>query len=430
MSDFLGLLEARESNRTPIRIGLVGAGKMGRAIIHQAMMTRGIKLAAVAEIDITKASLVLKEAGCVKNRLRISEDIVTLSKAVHEEMIALTSNASTLIEIPDVDVIVDATGEVELGAHLGYNAIMNKKNFIMMNAEADATIGPLLSNLARLADVVYTGDLGDEPGTIMNYLYEPFKSLGFEVIAAGKGKNNPLERYANPRTVRREAEARALSPGVLTSFVDGTKTMVEMTILSNATGLMPDVRGMHGPKARVEELSNLFKEKSRGGILQREEVVDYVIGIAPGVFIVVDASDDEVRNNLTYLKAGQKPPYTFYRPYHLPGTETLLTAIWAVNYNRPIIHAKGHFSDTIAIAKRDLKTEEILDGIGGYTCYGLIENREITRKERFLPIGLSKGARVKRTVKKDQPITFDDVEIDEDQFVFRLWRLQEKTVIF
>jgi len=428
MNDFLDILERRESNGTPIRIGLVGAGKMGKAIIHQTMISKGVRLGAVAEIDIAKASSVLKMTGCGENRLKISENPATISKAIEDGMIALTSNASVLIDIPSIDVVIDATGEVEVGSNLGYSAMMNKKNFVMMNAEADATIGPLLSKMARLADVVYTGDLGDEPGTVMNYLYEPFKSLGFRVVAAGKGKNNPLERHANPRTLKEDSEASGLTPIMLTSFVDGTKTMVEMTILSNATGLLPDVRGMHGPKARVEELSNLFKDRKTGGILESEGIVDYVIGIAPGVFIVVDTSDADVRDNLAYLKVREKPPYTFYRPYHLPGTETLLTAIWAANYHRPVIHARGHFSDTITVAKRELEPGEKLDGIGGYTCYGNIEKRDIARRESLLPIGLSKGAEVKRSIRKDQPIAFEDVEIDEGQLVFRLWSLQEKTI--
>lgn len=428
MVSFIQALEGRESNQSLIRVGLVGAGKMGKAIMHQANATKGVKLVAVAEKDRPKAYATLKELGYYGRRLKFSGNPSDLSEAIDEGIMALTTNASTLIEIPNLDVVIDATGEVEVGAQLGYAAIMGKKNFVMMNAEADATIGPILSKLASMAGVVYTGDLGDEPGTIMNYLYEPFVSLGFRVIAAGKGKNNPLNRYATPETVKGDAEARGLNPVILASFVDGTKTMVEMTLLSNATGLIPDIRGMHGPRARVGELNQIFKDKLKGGILTSEGVVDYVIGIAPGVFIIVDIPDEEVRSNLSYLKVGDNPPYVFYRPYHLPGTETLLTAIWAVHYRRPVINARGHFSDAITIAKRDLKAGETLDGIGGYTCYGSIEKRKISRDEGLLPIGLSKGAKVKRSIRKDQPVTFEDVEVREDLLVYHLWKLQEKTL--
>jgi predicted homoserine dehydrogenase-like protein len=426
--DFLTRLEEKESKKNPIKIGLIGTGKMGRAIMHQAMMARGTKLVAVGEIDLPKARSELRKLGFSEARVKISEDSNVLSKAIEEDMIALTANASSLIETSQIDVIIDATGEVELGAKLGHYAMERKKNFVMMNAEADATIGPLLSKIARTIGVVYTGDLGDEPGTIMNYLYEPFKALGFEIVAAGKGKNNPLERYANPTTVSKDAEARGLSPAMLTSFVDGTKTMVEMTILSNATGLLPDTRGMHGPTARVEDLSRILREKRAGGIMERRGIVDYVIGVAPGVFAVVDTPDEEVRGNLEYLKVGHGPPYAFYRPYHLPGTETVLSAIWAVDHQRPIIQAIGHFSDTIAIAKRDLEKDHVLDGIGGYDCFSLIERSDIARQQGILPIGLTKGAKVTKPLKQGYPITFDDVELDEEQTVVRLWRVQQKTL--
>ncbi|MEM2864766.1 MAG: SAF domain-containing protein [Candidatus Bathyarchaeia archaeon] len=428
MVGFIQALEERDSAKAFIRVGLVGAGKMGKAIIHQASATKGVKLVAVAEKELPRAYAALRELGYHGGLVECSDDPAELSKAIDKGVVALTAKASNLVEIPGIDVIIDATGEVEVGAQLGYTAITNRKNFVMMNAEADATIGPILSKLASTAGVVYSGDLGDEPGTIMHYLYEPFASLGFKVIAAGKGKNNPLNRYATPETLKSEAEARGLNPAILVSFVDGTKTMVEMTVLSNATGLTPDVRGMHGPTARVEELGKIFKGKEAGGILDDEGVVDYVIGIAPGVFTVVDIPDEEVRSNLDYLKVGEGPPYAFYRPYHLPGTETLLTAVWAVHYRRSIINAKGHFSDAIAIAKRDLEAGETLDGIGGSTCYGSIEKRTIAREEALLPIGLSKGAKVRRTIRRDQPITFEDVEVKEDSLVFYLWRLQEKTL--
>lgn len=428
MVDFLTRLEEKESKKIPIKIGLIGTGKMGRAIMHQAMMARGTRLVAVAEIDLPKATSQLRKLGFNEARVKVSEDSNVLSRVIEEDRIALTSNASALIETSQIDVIIDATGEVELGARLGHYAMERKKNFVMMNAEADATIGSLLSKMARTSGVVYTGDLGDEPGTIMNYLYEPFKALGFEIVAAGKGKNNPLGRYANPATVSKDAEARGLSPAMLTSFVDGTKTMVEMTILSNATGLLPDIRGMHGPTARVEELGRIFREKRAGGIVERRGVVDYAIGVAPGVFAVVDTPDEEVRENLEYLKVDHGPPYAFYRPYHLPGTETVLTAIWAVEYHRPIIQAIGHFSDTIAIAKRDLEKDHVLDGIGGYDCFSLIERSDTARQQGILPIGLTKGARVTKPLKQGYPITVDDVELDEEQTVVRLWRVQQKTL--
>ena len=418
-------LEEIEAQGYGIGVGLIGAGKMGRTIIHQIRLAKGIRLAAVAEIYVERAVEALRKAGYRDEEIRSVRSLEEAERA--GDGVVVTSDASILMELNSVDVIIDATGAVEVGARMGYEAIMRRKNYVMMNAEADATFGPLLARLAELAGVVYTGDLGDEPGTVMHYLYDPFKSMGFRVVAAGKGKNNPLQRYATPESVSADAEKKKLNPRILASFVDGTKTMVEMTILSNATGLLPDRRGMHGPKASVRELSEIFKGKDRGGILENEGVVDYVIGIAPGVFIVVDTEDEEVKENFKYLRVGEKPPYAFYRPYHLPGNETVLSAVWAVIYETPIIAPIGHFSDAVAFAKKDLSAGEVIDGIGGHTVYGLIERREISRDEGLLPIGLSEGAKLRRSVRRDEPLHLDDVELEEG-LAYRLWRLQEKVI--
>lgn len=418
-------LEEIESQGYEIGVGLIGAGKMGRTIIHQIRLAKGIRLVAVAEIYVERAVEALRKAGFRDKEIRNVENLEEAERAGDE--VIVTPDASILMELDRVDVIIDATGAVEVGAKMGYEAIMRRKNYIMMNAEADATFGPLLARLAELGGVVYTGDMGDEPGTVMHYLYDPFKSMGFRVVAAGKGKNNPLQRYATPETLAATAEKKKLNPRVLTSFVDGTKTMVEMTILSNATGLLPDKRGMHGPRAGVKELAEIFRSKDRGGILENEGIVDYVIGIAPGVFIVVDTEDEEIRENLRYLGVGENPPYAFYRPYHLPGNETVLSAIWAVVYETPIIAPIGHFSDAVAFAKKDLSAGEVIDGIGGHTVYGMIERRSISRDEGLLPIGLSEGAKLKRSVRRDEPLHFDDVELEEG-LAYSLWRLQEKVI--
>ncbi|MDW8084514.1 MAG: SAF domain-containing protein [Candidatus Caldarchaeum sp.] len=403
------------------RIGLVGLGKMGRTIVHHIVRTNR-ELVAVAEINLTRGSDVLGEAG-VKFGIA---DTIEKAKKIHERgEIVLTAEAELLFQMEEVNVIIDATGDIRTGSLVALMGIQSRKNIVMLNAEFDALVGPLVTSLSRSAGIVYTGDLGDEPGTVMHYLYEPLRQIGMDVIVAGKGKNNPLDHRATPETLAQTSAKQNLSPKILTSFVDGTKTMVEMTILSNATGLLPDVRGMHGPVATLSEISQIFRLKNDGGILNSLHVVDYVQGIAPGVFAVATTDDEVILENMKYLKVGEGPYFVFYRPYHLPGSETLLTAVKAVTEKKPIIQASGYFSDTCAVAKRDLQVGEKLDGIGGFTAYGTIEKREISKEQGLLPIGLSKGAVVKRTIRRDQPISFDDVEVEED-LTYDLWRIQQK----
>jgi len=419
-------LSLRENDKVEKRIGLalIGAGKMGRSIIHQTKMVNEVDLLIVSDIHLDKAVKAVESAGYKYEIVTNSEEAI---RSIDKGVVAISTDASLIKDIQQCDVVIDATGNIEFGAYAGYTFITSKKNLVMMNAEADATYGVILSKFAELAGVVYTGDIGDEPGTIMYHLYNPLKTIGFKIIVAGKGKNNPLLRYATPEIVAEEAKRKKLNPRVLCSFVDGTKTMIEMNILSNATGLKTDKPGMHGPHSDVAGLKNIFKIKEKGGILNSEGVVDYVIGIAPGVFVVADIEDEEIRENLKYLKIGDEPPYVFYHPFHLPGNATLFTAIWVAIYKTPIICPIGHYTDTVAFAKKDLEPGEIIDGIGGYSVYGMIVNREEAAEKNLLPIGLSEGAIVKKRIEKDRPISFEDVEIREG-FAYRLWSVQEKVI--
>lgn len=409
--------------KSPISIGLVGLGKMGVAIVHQIKLSRYFELKAVAEIRLNAAIEILRNAGYEPKIVNDSDDIVKIEKP---NSVAVTTNFELLPYAENIDVLIDSTGVIEVGAKLGYLAAINRKNIVMMNAEADALLGPILNHFAMLSGTIYTGDIGDEPGAIMHYLYKPFHRIGMNIIVAGKGKNNPLVRHANPDTLKNDAVKKKLNPRVLTSFVDGTKTMIEMAILSNATGLLPDIRGMHGPiVSNVKELVKIFKRKEDGGVLEKEGVVEYVIGIAPGVFIAVDTEDEEVSENLKYLSVGEEKPYVFYRPYHLPGTETILSAYHVAAYKEPIIAPTGVYSEVIAYAKKEMSRGDMIDGIGGFTVYGLIEESKKVKEEGLLPIGLSEGCKLKRGIEKDQPIAMDDVEIP-DSFTYQLWGLQEK----
>ncbi|MFO7928612.1 MAG: SAF domain-containing protein [Candidatus Humimicrobiaceae bacterium] len=310
---------------------------------------------------------------------------------------------------------------------ISLGAINNQKHAVSLNVESDVTVGPLLKKFADNAGVVYTVAAGDEPGALKE-LYDFADGLGFEVIAAGKGKNNPLDREANPTTLAEYSKKKGASTKMMTSFVDGTKSMEEMACFSNATGILPDTKGMHGPNANVSQLLEKFRLKGEGGILSRTPAVDFAIGdVAPGVFLIYTARQKIIRDELKYLLFGDGPNYLLYRPYHLASIETPLSVARAYFHHEPTIAPKGApVSEVFTVAKKDLKEGEVIDGIGGYSVYGLIEEYGKARAENLVPLGLVEGATLKADLQKGQPITYRDVKLLEDSTIFQLRKLQEK----
>jgi predicted homoserine dehydrogenase-like protein len=252
------------------------------------------------------------------------------------------------------------------------------------------------------------------------------RDLGFEVVCAGKGKNNPLNPHATPDDLAAEARGKHMNPKMLTSFVEGSKAMVEMVALANATGMEISCRGMHGTWTTVQDLACTFSLQADGGVLDRVGVIDYCTGpVAPGVFAVVRTDEPTVLEELDYLKLGKGPYYAFYRPYHLASIEAPLTVPAAVLDRKADLAPAEWKAEVIATAKRDLKAGETLDHIGGWTVYGLAENAPVAAAERLLPLGLVDGARVVRDVSADQPLTYDDVELDTDSAVVQMRALQD-----
>ncbi|HJX02155.1 MAG TPA: hypothetical protein VJ348_03130, partial [Candidatus Humimicrobiaceae bacterium] len=235
-------------------------------------------------------------------------------------------------------------------------------------------------------------------------------------------------RYANPTTLKEYAESKGSSPNMMTSFVDGTKSMIEMACISNSTGLVPDCRGMHGPKADIKDLVNVFRPKEDGGILSGKGVVDFAIGnLAPGVFLVYTTKNKMVRADLEYLMLGSGPYYLLYRPYHLTSIETPLSVARAYFYGEPTITPDhGLVSEVITLAKKDLKAGEKIDGIGRYMVYGLIEKYGKAIKENLLPIGISEGCILKKDIEKDKPIEYNDVSLGKNSLLQELRRSQDK----
>jgi predicted homoserine dehydrogenase-like protein len=284
----------------------------------------------------------------------------------------------------------------------------------MMNVETDITVGPILNWYAKKKNVLYALAAGDEPAACKE-LYDFALTLGFTVVAIGKGKNNPLDRHGTPTdpVVQKEAARRGLSPNMLIEFVDGSKTMIEMAAVSNATGLVSDVRGMHGPLTDRDHLNEVFRLKSDGGLLEKMGVVDYGIGhVAPGVFLIVRTDHPRLREAMILRDMGIGPYYTLFRPFHLCSIEVPMTCAVLAIRKKSTMEPLDHLtSEVFAVAKRDLNPGDVLDAIGGTAYYSLIDSYETAKRECLLPIGLAKGAKIVRPVAIDKPITCDDVEM-------------------
>ena len=357
----------------------------------------------------------------------IVEDEKAAEAAIQEGKYVACKSFMVACKTPSIQAVVDATGSIPIGAEIALNSILNKKHIVMLNAETDCVVGPILKKLADDAGVIFTGSAGDEPGAVMG-LYDFATSMGFDVRVVGKGKNNKLDYDCNPDTVAEEAARRGAAPHMITSFKEGTKTMVEMALMCNATGFVPDVRGGHGIEANVKEVPQKYSLKEEGGVLNNYGVVDFVNGIAPGVFVVVTHKLKEVRDEMEYLSMGPGPNYILYRPYHLCSLETPLSAAMAVIEGKGTIVPKGGLvADVITVAKKDLKAGEYMDGYGAYTCYGLIEKYETAKEMNAVPIGLvDRKTKVLKDIKKGEVITYDMVEIDKSTKLYHLRQLQEQ----
>lgn len=407
-------------------VGLVGAGQMGRGLISQIQAIEGMAVPVVADIDLDAARSALEAAGRSPEEAVVVDSAAAAEGAVAAGKAAVLGDGEDLCAVDGVDVVVEATGVPEVGAEIALTAIEHRRHVIMLNVETDVTVGFALHRRAQEAGVVYSGSAGDEPAATLA-LHDFARTVGFEVVALGKGKNNPLDRKATAESLREEARQNQMNPKMLASFVDGTKTMVEMTALANATGLVPDVRGMHGPEGGVDDLTDLFRLESEGGILQQTGVVDYVRGVAPGVFAIVTSDQATVHRQMQYLKMGEGPTYVLYRPYHLTSLETPVSVALAALEERPTIVPRYWMAETVAVAKRDLQAGEPLEGIGGSSVYGTIVRAVEAREEGLLPVGLiTAGAAVTTDVRRGTPLRRRDVSLDEGSVVASLREEQEQ----
>ena len=418
-------LAAREAAGRPIRVGIIGCGEMGTDLVTQIARMRGLRVGAIAARSGRNAQEAIRIAGQDADTGRAVDGLPALENAIEGGHIAITDDAHTILRSGNIDVIIDATGRPAAGAEIGLATIRQGKHLVMMNVEADVTIGAYLKREADKAGVVYTIGAGDEPTATME-LINFVTALGYPVIAAGKGKNNPFNPDAVPDDYREEATRRNMNPRMLVEFVDGSKTMVEMACIANATGLTLDVPGMHGPEATLETLEKVLVPKADGGILSRKGVVDYTVGkgVAPGVFVVAEMDHPRLRERMHDLKMGGKGPYyTFYRPHHLTSLEVPLSAARAVlDGEAEMFPLARPVAEVCARAKRDLQPGETLDAIGE-TCYrSFAMNAGEARTANAWPVGLLHGGRVTGPIAKGDLITRDKVSLPEDTPLMRMRR--------
>ena len=416
-----------EAEGHPIRVGVSGAGWIGSGFVAQVAHVPGMEITVLADTDTRAAWEAFIATGVER------EDIVEASApgpamdALRAGKRVVTGSYALAAQLEAVDIVADITPSPAIGAETAYACIQHGKDVVMVNIEADVTVGRILNKLAREAGVLYTVSSGDEPGCLME-LYDFVTSLGYEVIVIGKGKNNPLNSTATPDTVAESARRADKDPFQVASYVDGTKTMFEMTCAANATGCLPMQRGMVGPEATLETVSEIFALEEDGGITKFPGAVDFVQGpsMAGGVFVTVRVEDERIRADLQYLKVGKGKYFTFFRPYHLWFLEAPISVARAHLYRQTtLVPLDRPVAEVMTVAKRALKPGERLDDFGGFMFYGVMDRAEEARALNALPVGLAPGAEVVRPVAAGEIVTWDDVRLDEDSVVVKLRRQQD-----
>lgn len=423
-------LQTRADSGRPIRIGLVGSGEMGTDIVTRVAHMPGIEIGAISELRLPAAGKAVDIAYRSEGHWREASTADQLNSVMEQGKVAVTSDVSLLINSGLIDVVIDATGVPAVGAEIGLRAMEHGKHLVMMNVEADVTIGAYLKAEADRLGVTYSLGAGDEPSSCME-LIEFVSAMGHPIVAAGKGKNNPLNVDAIPDDYAEEAKRRNMNVRMLVEFVDGSKTMVEMAAIANATGLVPDRPGMHGPAATLDTLSKVLVPEKDGGVLSRTGVVDYSIGkgVAPGVFVVAEMSHPRVRERMEDLKMGHGPYFTFHRPYHLTSLEVPLTCARVVLYGKPdMVPLARPVAEVCAVAKRNLQPGDTLDAIGEYCYRAWIMEANDAREAQAIPCGLLHGAKVTKPIAKGQLITTANTEVPANSKIAELRARQDRLV--
>jgi predicted homoserine dehydrogenase-like protein len=417
----------RESEGRPIRIGANGAGWMGSGFVVQVSRTKGMRVVLLADQDPARARAVLESTGLAPAEILEADTPAKAEAALQRGKRVVTADHRLAARLASVDIVTDVTPSPALGAETALSCIEHGKPVVLVNIEADVTVGRQLKRLADKAGVLYTVSSGDEPGCLQE-LWDYALTLGFEPIAIGKGKNNALDTSATPDSVAASARKDGKDPFQVASYVDGTKTMFEMTCVANATGCLPVRRGMVGPVADRKTVTGIFSLAEDGGICPAPGVVDFVQGpdMSGGVFLTARIDNPRIAEDLRYLKVGNGRYTTLFRPYHLWFIEAPISIARAALYGEPwLVPLDTPVVDVITIAKKDLSAGEILDQFGGYTYHGSMDKAGEAAALRALPVGLAPGAKMVRPARKGEVISWDHVRLDELSTVVKLRRQQD-----
>ena len=393
-----------EDRSEHVKVGLVGAGQMGQGIVAQVSKMYGVDLV------------------CIIDRNQKQLDIASERYKKYKENKIVCSDSISALDNVELDIVIEATGTPAAGAIVAKNVLNRGINLILLNVETEATIGLALRKEAEKNNAIVTVADGDEPVAALE-LYNFATELSFEVVSIGKGKNNPFDTFATPGSLKKEASLKKMNPKMLTSFVDGTKTMVEMTALANFLDFNIDIDGMHGIEATYENLNQYYIPKQHGGLLDNSQVVDFAFGIAPGVFVVIHSEDDYVNYEMEYLKMGKGPYWTLARPYHLTSLEIPRTIrhIMLDKYSK--LSAQSWNVEVVAYAKQDIEPGTNLGSIGGDYIYGTAQ--KTASSKGLLPIGIAEDNIVTKSIEKGNPISIGDVDAQDNELC-EYWNYQNR----
>lgn len=411
--------KAREKQGRPIRVAMIGAGFMGQGLTNQIVNSvPGMRMVAVQNRHLERAFHVYRYSG-VEDIIKATTQ-TQVENAVRGGKAVVTEDPFLLARSEQVDVLVDVTGSVEFGAQIVLEAFKHGKDVILMNAELDATIGPILHVYAKKYGVILSPCEGDEPGIQMN-LFRWVKGLGLtpRVIGNIKGLQDP---YRNPDTQKAFAEKWGQNAAMVTSFADGSKINFEQTIMANATGFVVKSRGMSRGLEYRDDVMKIGRLYDIDELRQLGGIIDYVVGTPlTKVYCLAEHPDPKQQHYLNLYKLGDGPLYSFFIPYHLVHFEVPNAIARVVLFRDPVAQPLGGpVVEVCAVAKRDLRANEVLDDYGMYMTYGEAVNVDEMSKKRYLPEGLVDGCRLKREIKKDDVITYDDVDLPPNRLADRL----------
>jgi predicted homoserine dehydrogenase-like protein len=439
-------LQERESTHKPIRVGIIGVGAFGSAFLSQARVVPGMQVVSIADLDLEKAKRACVGAGWPEEAVGLGDSPSGINAGSAKGKVMVTDNSDHLIHA-ELDVIVEATGVTEAGTTHAWTALETGKDVVMGNVETDALLGPLLKKKADERGRVYSMAYGDQPAVICE-LVDWARTIGVEIVCAGKGtRYQPEYCYSTPDTVwnyfgfsEEQVAAGQYNAQMFNSFLDGTKSAIEMCALCNATGLIPQKKGLQFPPVGPEDLPHVLKPKAAGGILEHSGTVEVVASenrdgspiknhLRWGVYIVFRPITDHMRRFFSvhdFQRDSTGEYAAVYRPFHLIGLELGISIASAVLRREATGSADGFIADVSSVAKRDLKPGEVLDGEGGYTVFGRLVRANESVLNKYLPIGLSHGGRMIKPVAKDSMLTYDDVELDETTLAFRVRKALEE----